>query len=184
MVGLNFLVERGTADPDRLGLYGSSYGGWLTAWAISQTGRFQGAVVALGYYDLLYRDRVSGKAFHSLTPNRLGTADPMAMWSAPEVYTHLSPMEHVAKVRTPVLLIETAAEARSQLGGGRAFCNGLWAQGVEASLVRYAEAFHQGGWTDEYKTDYANRLTAWFDHCLLGRPLPGWFLDAWAFAGI
>jgi len=49
--------------------------------------------------------------------------------------------------------------------------------------VRYAEAFHQGGWADEYKTDYASRLTAWFDHCLLGSPLPGWSLEARASGG-
>lgn len=177
MAGADFLINEGLADPNCLGIYGSSFGGWLTAWSISQTQRFKGALAALGMYDMLRRDRTGGTAFQSLRANRLGNADPMDMWHCPEVYKRFSAMEHVSCIRTPTLLIETAAEREAGGDPARTFFNGLLANGVEAYLAYYPNAFHQGGWNDEYKKDYLQRLVAWFDHCLKGQPLPDWFIN-------
>ena len=47
-VGLDALIERGIADPDKLGIGGWSYGGYTTTWAVSQTGRFKAAVAGAG----------------------------------------------------------------------------------------------------------------------------------------
>lgn len=173
MAGIDFVVSEGIADPEMLGIYGSSFGGWLTAWTISQTNCFKAAIPALGFYDLLRLDRSSGKPFYSLEPNRLGDADPMAMWFQPEIYKDISPMENIRSIKTPVLIIETGAEHRHGQAG--LFFDGLCALGVETYLIYYPKAFHNGGWNDEYKRDYMNRLVAWFNHCLKNAPLPNWF---------
>jgi dipeptidyl aminopeptidase/acylaminoacyl peptidase len=176
MTGIDYLIEEGIADPEKLGIYGSSFGGWLTAWAVSQTSRFKGAVASLGLYDLLSFDRAIGKPFFTMQPNRMGKANPQANWLEPEVYKEFSPMEHIRSVKTPVLLIETPGERH---GGwenqGISFFNGLCALGVESYLVYYPRARHNGGWNDNYKRDYMSRVATWFDHCLKGSSLPDEF---------
>ena len=177
MAGVDYLIEENIADPELLGIYGDSFGGWLTAWAISQTSRFKGAVASIGLYDLLRFDRCSGKPFYSWNPNRLGNADPKALWTHPEVYSRFSPIEHIASIRTPVLIIETEAErTRAWVHQASMLFNGLQACGVESYLVHYPEAHHNGGWNDKYKRDYMDRLVSWFDHCLWKKPLPERFL--------
>jgi dipeptidyl aminopeptidase/acylaminoacyl peptidase len=175
MAGADYLIAEGIADPDSLGVYGSSFGGWLTAWTVTQTDRFKCAAPAVGVYDALALDRLVGRPFWSLTPNRQGKADPMDLWRRPEVYREISPIEHVASVKTPTLLIETGGERRPGYWGGRSFWLALCALGVETYYVWYPRAEHNGGWNDEYKKDYARRLLAWFDHYLKGSPLPDWF---------
>ncbi len=176
MAGVAYLVDNKICDPGALGIYGSSFGAAVTAWAITQTDRFRGAVAAVGVnYDVLAGARAGGSAFHALTPNRLGNSDPNDMYFNPSAYDAISPMEHIGKVKTPLLLIETGAERAHGGSGARPFFNGLCTVGVEAYLAYYPDAFHNGGWNDEYKSDYLRRLLAWFDHCLKGDELPEWF---------
>jgi len=176
MAAVNQLIQNGIADPDKLGIYGSSYGAMLTAWTLSQTNCFKGAVSAVGVYDTLHSDRSNGTAFHAYSEfaNRLGNADPHAMWNNPEVYKVLDSIENISKMNTPLLLMETSAE-RENGENARILFNGLRYFGVESYLVYYPKAFHNGGWNDEYKKDYMLRLLAWFDYCLKGVALPEWF---------
>ena len=177
MAGVDYLIEENIADPEQLGVYGDSFGGWLTAWAISQTSRFKGAVASIGLYDLLRFDRCAGRPFYSWESNRLGKADPQALWTHPEIYSRFSPIEHITSIRTPVLIIETAAETtRAWVHQASMLFNGLQACGVESYLVHYPEAHHNGGWNEKYKRDYMDRLVSWFDHCLRKKPLPERFL--------
>ena len=178
MAGVDHLVNRGVADPEALGAYGCSFGAWLTAWAVTQTERFKGAAAALGLYDILLFDRSAAKAFYALKDNRLGEADPDAAWMNPDVYKQLSPLEHIRSVTTPTLVIETAGERHGPwTNQARILFNGLCKQSVESVLVCYPWAMHNGGWNDDYKVDYMNRLLAWFDHTLQKRPLPEWFIE-------
>ncbi len=48
IAGVDAMVERGIADPERLGIGGWSWGGYMTAWAISQTTRFKAAIMGAG----------------------------------------------------------------------------------------------------------------------------------------
>lgn len=173
MAGIDWIVAQGIADPNRLGIYGCSYGGWLAAWTVSQSKAFKGAVATLGRYDLLSRDRMARQPFYSLRPNRRGSAHPEVRWFQPNIYKKLSPVEHIERISTPMLLIETEPEHRAH--DAVPLYNGLCATGNEVFYVRYPQAFHNGGWKDEYKRDYSNRLVAWFDHCLQAKPLPNWF---------
>jgi dipeptidyl aminopeptidase/acylaminoacyl peptidase len=177
MVRVDYLIEEGIADPEALGIYGTSFGGWLTAWAISQTSRFKGAVTAVGLYDILYWDRNRATAQYTEKPNRVGKADPEARWVNPEIYKQFSPMEHIRSINTPVLIIETSDERTIGFPPqARVFSHGLRALAIESYLAFYPKAFHTGGWNDAYKRDYMNRLTAWFNHCLKKAPLPDWFI--------
>jgi len=177
MAGIDHLVAEGIADPSQLGVYGSSFGAALTAWTIGHTDRFKAAVASVWRYDALADDRRIGSAFHALRPSRLGKADPNDLWFHPERYQAISPLDHLSSMKTPMLVIDTGAEWK--LGGigssGRALFHGLRAFGIETYYAYYPRAYHNGGWNDEYKRDYYQRLLAWFDHCLKGTPLPDWF---------
>ncbi len=174
MAGIDYLIESHIADSDALGIYGASFGGWLAAWAITQTSRFKGAICAIAPYDILSMDRQLGIAFHEMVPSRLGESNPAAMWEHSEVYGEFSPVEHVSAVQTPVLLIETSGERRNG-SLAQPFLNGVSARGVETFVVFYPGAMHNGAWNDDYKRDYLKRIVAWFDHCLRDAPLPEWF---------
>jgi dipeptidyl aminopeptidase/acylaminoacyl peptidase len=173
MAGVDALVDQGVADAGRLGIYGTSYGAQLAAWAISQTDRFRASVLSVGRYDTLVLDRCSGRAFHSLEPNRQGNSGPLDMWLKPEVYRHLSPMHHVVSIRTPAMVIETGAERKDLQA--RMLFNALQALEVESYWIYYPDAFHNGRWNDAYKRDYMTRLLAWWEHGLKGIRLPASF---------
>ncbi|MBE1442711.1 S9 family peptidase [Paenibacillus sp. OAS669] len=176
MAAVNYLIQENIADPDKLGIYGTSFGANLTAWTISHTNCFKGAVSVIGVYDNLHHDRSNGQAFHAHPryKNRLGNADPNAMWTTPDVYKELDSIEHISSIKTPLLLMETSAE-RKYGQNAKLLFNGLRFYDVESYLVFYPQAFHSGGWNDEYKKDYMLRLVAWFDYCLKGISLPEWF---------
>ena len=53
MAGVDKVVAMGVADPDRLGIIGWSYGGFMTSWTITQTNRFKAASVGAGVTDLV-----------------------------------------------------------------------------------------------------------------------------------
>lgn len=75
MAGIDFLVKEGIANPDELGIYGTSFGAWLTAWAIGQTGRFKGAIgmVSITTMSYLLLDTL---AIRSLQTHRRGKEAP------------------------------------------------------------------------------------------------------------
>lgn len=173
LTGVDWLISRGIADANRLGIYGSSYGAQLAAWVVSHTDRFTSSVLSLGRYDPLVLDRCSGNAFHALKPNRQGNSGPMDMWLKPEVYRYLSPMHHVTSIHTPSLIVETGAERKDLQA--RMLFNALSALGVDAYWVFYPDTFHNGRWSDADKRDYMTRLLAWWDHHLKGAPLPSSF---------
>src|SRR5205823_1299797 len=52
MTGVDTLVADGIADPDRLGVMGASYGGYMTNWIVTQTGRFKAASAGASLSDL------------------------------------------------------------------------------------------------------------------------------------
>lgn len=175
IAGVDHLIQVGVAHPEKLGIYGTSFGAWLTAWTISQTSRFKSAVGMVGIYDLLQRDRYANGAFHSISDNRGRGTKPNDLWFNPEVYKKFSPMEHFEQIQTPMLFIETGAERENIGSEAKPLFHALLAQNVKTKLIYYPEAYHNGGWNDEYKRDYMKRLVAWFDHCIKGRELPDWF---------
>src|SRR6185503_6605441 len=99
MTGIDYLVARGIADPDRLGLMGWSYGGYLTASTITQTNRFKAASIGApasdwtSYYGQSDGPRETFRAYFGGTP-----------WQVPDNYARHSPRAKLNAIRTPSLL--------------------------------------------------------------------------------
>jgi dipeptidyl aminopeptidase/acylaminoacyl peptidase len=129
MKGVDALVERGIADPDRLTVNGWSYGGFMTSTVVTKTDRFKSAIVGAAVTNLA-----------SFT----GTADIPEFarsyfrswpWEDPEVYVQRSALFHAGNVRTPSLVVHGDRDDRVPVTQGWEFYNALRARGVPTDLL-------------------------------------------------
>lgn len=153
--GLDHLVEQGIADPKRLGVTGVSYGGFMSAWLITQDSRFAAAVAVS-----LVSNRVSQHLISNI-PHfvRLFLAD---TYNNPGgKYFERSPIMHAHKVKTPALSICGALDRCTPPQEAMQFHNALLENGVKSVLITYPEEGH-GAWKFPAAIDYAARVVAWF----------------------
>lgn len=158
MDGVDALVERGIADPARLGIGGWSNGGFMTEWAITHTTRFRAAIAQAGHANFfsLYGTSYMGASL------QLSFGDPYANRT---VYEEHSPIHFVRNCRTPTLVLHGANDPGVPVGQGYEFYTGLQKIGVEAEMVVYpreAHSIRERG----HQEDLQNRVLAWFDRHL------------------
>ncbi|MBW3563821.1 MAG: prolyl oligopeptidase family serine peptidase [Acidobacteria bacterium] len=169
LAGVEKLVSDGIADPNRLGIYGFSYGAMLTGWIVARDHRFRAAVLSAGTLDMLADDRArlhGDRAYHAYAPGRAGPKDHLLdHWIAPEKYRELSPLERASDVRTPVLLISTAAEHLSGYDYP-AYFNALRLNKVAVQWAYYPAAWHGGSWSVDDRVDSMQRIREWFDESI------------------
>jgi dipeptidyl aminopeptidase/acylaminoacyl peptidase len=154
--GLDQLVADGIADPQRLGVMGGSYGGFMTSWLITQDPRFGAAIPV---------SPVTNWLSQHLTSN-IPHFDTFCLGSH---YTDLtgkhysrSPVLFAHRVRTPTLNICGALDRCTPPGQAREFHAALKENGVESVLVTYPQEGH-GVRTFPAMIDYAARVVSWFE---------------------
>jgi dipeptidyl aminopeptidase/acylaminoacyl peptidase len=155
--GIDAMIERGVADPARIGTMGVSYGGFMSAWLVTQDQRFQAAVAGspvTEWYSFTFTTNIPrwGLWF-------LDNADPEE--SGNQVHTR-SPVLHASKARTPTLLTAGAKDRCTPVGQAREFYQALMGHGVDSELVIYPEEGH-GVSRFPAVTDYLTRLVTWFE---------------------
>lgn len=154
--GLDHLVERGIADPGRLGVTGGSYGGFMTAWLISQDPRFAAAVAVAPVVNQVTEHLVSNIPYFVA----LFLAD--SYTNPGGKYFQRSPIMHAHKVKTPTLNICGALDRCTPPEEAVQFHNALLENGVKSVLVTYPEEGH-GVRKWPAAIDYAARVLAWFE---------------------
>jgi dipeptidyl aminopeptidase/acylaminoacyl peptidase len=166
--GVSALVARGLADSTRLGIWGGSYGGYLTAFGITQTRRFAAASIDDGPTDLR-TDYGLNYAFHSDWFKAVLGGTP---WERPAVYARQSPITYVDRVRTPVLMryggrSSTRDHVRLSylLPQGLELYAGLRDAGVPVEFVLHPDQGH-GAVDWELYTDLVRRNLDWYDYWL------------------
>ena len=122
MTGVDEMVRRGIADPQRLGVMGASYGGYMTSWIVTQTGRFKAASTGASLDDLADEYYLSD------------TSEVMAEyfkrpWENRESYTAHSPLTFVERVTTPLLIQHGENDRRVPIAGAWKFFRALKALG-------------------------------------------------------
>lgn len=153
--GVDALVARGIADPERLGIGGWSNGGFMTEWAITHMTRFKAAVAEAGHSDFFGLYGTS----YSRAPLAITFGDPYAHR---DVYDAHSPITFIRNCRTPTLVLHGANDAGVPVGQGSEFYTGLKTLGVEAEMVVYPREGH-GIRERGHQEDLQNRVLAWFD---------------------
>lgn len=129
MTGVDRLIQDGIADPDRLGVMGWSYGGFMTSWVITQTRRFKAASIGAAVTNLM---SFTGTAdIPGFIPDYFG-AQP---WDNLDIYRAHSPMFHVKGVTTPSLIQHGESDIRVPISQGYEIYNALKAQGVPVRML-------------------------------------------------
>lgn len=158
MAGVEDLVKRGIADPNRLGIGGWSYGGYMAEWAITQTNDFKAAVSGAGMADLISEfgteDHPAGDEWFYGVP-----------WEKPEGFLNSSPFVYLKNAKTPTLVLQGDADTVDPLGQSEELYRGLKRYGVEAEFVRYPREPH-GMHEEKHLLDRLNRILAWYDQHL------------------
>jgi dipeptidyl aminopeptidase/acylaminoacyl peptidase len=160
--GLEFLVNQGVADPDRLGVTGSSYGGFMAAWLITQDPRFAAAIPVTPHTNQVSEHLTSN------IPQFLAMFLDDHYTNPDGKYFKRSPIMHAHKTKTPTLNICGLLDRCTPPEEAVQFHNALRENGVKSILVTYPEEGH-GVRQFPAAIDYAARVVAWFEeHLPLG----------------
>jgi dipeptidyl aminopeptidase/acylaminoacyl peptidase len=155
LAGVDFLIAQGRVDPDRVAIMGQSFGGYMTAWAVTQTDRFTSAVMISGMSNLI-SDTGTLDIINYL-PDYFGGY----FWSDAEAYLSRSPIMHVQNVSTPTLILHGQLDPRVPLGQAQEFYNALKLRKVQTQMVVYPRAGHYPG-EPKQQRDMWEREIEWF----------------------
>ena len=160
--GVDALVAKGVADPERLGVMGWSYGGFMTSWIITQTRRFKAASVGAGVTNLM---SFAGTAdIPSFIPDYFGGE----FWDDLESWRKHSAMFNVKGVKTPTLIEHGEADLRVPVSQGYELYNALKRQGVATKMVVYPRQPHSIQ-EPRLMLDAMTRNLEWFDRWVMGK---------------
>lgn len=156
--GIDALIARGHVDTQRIAVTGGSYGGYMTAWLISQSDRFCCAVAARGVYNLLTEHSTSDA--HELIEHEFHAYP----WeNAAQLWAH-SPLAHAHQITTPLLLLHSEQDYRVPISEAEQLFAILRRQKKIVELVRYPREGHELTRAGEphHRADHLRRTLAWF----------------------
>lgn len=159
MSGVDAIINLGIADPNRLGIMGWSYGGYLTAWAITHSDRFKAASIGAGAVNILsFMGTID-------IPSLIADYFKGEITEKLQEYLERSPILYVGKACTPTLLQYGEKDRRGPVSQGHELFRALKRQNVPTELVIYPRMGHH---TQETKLllDIQERNLTWFDQFL------------------
>ena len=158
------LEKYGFIDRDRLGVTGGSYGGYMTNWITSHTGRFKAAVT----------DRCVSNWVSKFATSDIGYTQPEAVggdWDyLGNMEKHLarSPIRYVKNVKTPTLMIHSENDLRCPIEQGEQWFVALKLQGVPTELVRFPDENHElsRSGKPKHREERLNHILRWLNKYL------------------
>ena len=162
------VIEMGIADADRLGITGYGSGGYFTAGLITQTDRFKAAVSGGGFYNLtrIYGDLTKRGRSHGINwiegKNQMDIGG--SLWEKRQQYIDNSPLFHLDKVETPVLVYcGEGYDGFDYTQSGELF-SGLRRLEKKATFAWYRGEGHLvRNWRPEHRADCWERIIDWFE---------------------
>jgi len=160
MAAVDFAIEQGLADPDRLGVGGHSYGAIATNWIITKTDRFKAAISNAG--EFLNITNYGHDEYSIDWEIELGLP-----WENRALWEKLSPFNSVAKIRTPTLVLGGDEDWNCPIINGEQLYQSLRRLGVPTLLVVYPGESHEFE-QPSFVKDYYQRYLFWFGHYVKG----------------
>jgi dipeptidyl aminopeptidase/acylaminoacyl peptidase len=163
MAGVDEVVKTLPVDDHRIGIFGWSYGGYMTMWAVTQTNRFRAAVAGAGlsnwqsYYGQNDIDEWMIPYFGA------------SVYDDPAVYARSSPITFIKNAKTPTLILVGERDGEVPEPQSREFWHALKTLGVETQFVVYEGEGHAIR-QPAHQRDIMERLVGWFDHYLKAEP--------------
>jgi dipeptidyl aminopeptidase/acylaminoacyl peptidase len=162
MGAVDHVVAMGVADPDRLGVGGWSYGGILTNYVITNTGRFKAAIS--GASEVNYTANYGHDHYQIQWEKELGLP-----WQNTALWLRLSPFFHLDNVTTPTLVMGGQSDWNVPIQNSDQLYQALRRRGIDTQLVVYPGQGH-GISRPSYQKDRYERYIAWYDKHL--KPAP------------
>ncbi|MEP7338981.1 MAG: prolyl oligopeptidase family serine peptidase [Acidobacteriota bacterium] len=167
----NKLIEMGVADPERLGVQGTSYGGYATNLLITQTNRFKAAINISGKVNMVsfYTDspRLGIRNIHApeKSQDRIGAT----LWQQPQKYIAHSAIMFADRIKTPLLLMTGEQDHNVPPRQAMEMYYALRRLGKEVAWVSYTNGGHgMPTSTVEEVKDYHQRILDWYNDHLKG----------------
>ena len=160
VAGVDAAVKAAPIDPERVGIVGWSYGGYMSMWAVTQTNRFKAAVAGAGianwqsYYGQNKIDQWMMPFFGA------------SVYDKPEIYARSSPIAFIKQAKTPTLVLHGDRDSEVPTPQGYEFWHALKTLKVPTELVVYQDEGHAILKPDHVR-DIEERLVAWFDRYLM-----------------
>jgi dipeptidyl aminopeptidase/acylaminoacyl peptidase len=164
----NKLIDMGVADPDRLGVHGTSYGGYATVLLLTETDRFKAAVNVSGKVDMIsfYTDSERLGVRNTHAPEKSQDRIGGTLWEYPERYIEHSAIFRLDRVKTPLLTISGDQDPNVPANQSRELYYALRRLGKEVEWVRYTNGGHRPPNSVAESIDFENRIVAWYDKYL------------------
>ncbi|HVS80850.1 MAG TPA: S9 family peptidase [Pyrinomonadaceae bacterium] len=156
MTGVDAMIANGLADPDRLGAFGWSYGGYMTFWILTQTDRFKAVSPGAGLTNIysMYSQTDIHRYLHWFYTDK-------APWEAQDLYWDRSPMKYVNNVKTPTMIMHGQVDTRVPIAQAQEFYQALVERKVPVEFVVYPRENH--GFTEpRHQIDRVRRYVRFF----------------------
>lgn len=177
--GLQAAIATGVVDKDKVALHGHSWGGYQTAFMVTQTDAFKAAIAGapltdmISMYNLIYWNSGGGNmAIFESSQGRF-TTSPV---DNPEAYIRNSPVFHAKNVKTPLIILHNDKDGAVDFTQGIEYFNQLRRLQKPVVMLQYKGENH-GLRVPANMRDYAVRMKEFFDHHLMGKPAPKWWLE-------
>ena len=159
LVGLDAVGQTIPVDPKRVGIFGWSYGGYMTMWSLTQTNRFKAAVSGAGVSDWL--SYYGTNEIDTWMLPYFGAT----IYDDPSVYAKSSPINYIKAVKTPTLMVAGDRDAEVPVTQSYEYWHALRELGVPSELVIYPGEGHLFA-KPANQRDVAQRVAGWFDRYL------------------
>jgi len=156
MAGVDAMIQSGFADPDRLGAFGWSYGGYMTFWILTQTDRFKAVSPGAGLTNIysMYSQTDIHRYLNWFYTDK-------APWQAQDLYWDRSPMKYVNTVKTPTMIMHGQVDTRVPIAQAQEFYQALVERKVPVEFVVYPRENH--GFTEpRHQMDRVRRYVKFF----------------------
>jgi dipeptidyl aminopeptidase/acylaminoacyl peptidase len=165
MGGLDSLIDDGLVDPDRMGVTGGSYGGYLTSWIVGHTDRFKAAVTCRSVNDLtsqMLSGDIGGPTFGEQSYGVLP-------WEDWDLYRRHSPLTHAERVTTPLLIQHAEQDLRCTITQAEELFAVLRSLKKTVRLMRVPDETHEltRSGTPFRRVDNLRLIQQWFRHFLI-----------------
>jgi dipeptidyl aminopeptidase/acylaminoacyl peptidase len=159
LAGVDTVLAGSPVDGDRLGIYGHSYGGFMTMWTVTHTQRFKAAIAGAGISNWISYYGENG-IDQWMIPFFGASA-----YDEPAIYRAASPIESIKQARTPTLIYVGELDIECPPPQSFEFWHGLQAMGVPTQLIVYPGAGHWF-YKPPQSADFRRREREWFDRYL------------------
>jgi dipeptidyl aminopeptidase/acylaminoacyl peptidase len=159
MAGVDQAIKSAPIDPQRIGVTGWSYGGYMTMWGVTQTNRFRAAVAGAGLSDWL--SYYGENKIDQWMPPFFGAT----VYDDPAVYAKSSPITFIKNVKTPTLVVVGDSDGECPAPQSYEFWHALKTLGVPTQFVIYPHEGHEFA-DPAHSRDVMERVVNWFNQYL------------------